>query len=165
MGRLKFYNVDDEYIEYLYSIDNRVPFNKNSKRPYIGIILEINKFKYFAPMFSPKQQHNKYKTNATYIKIGEGLGIIKLNNMIPVNIKNLRYIDFNNIEDKKYRNLLIQQNNYIQLNTDKIREKANKLYQFVINDNKKFFTDICCDFKLLEEKCKEYNSEMIDKTT
>lgn len=105
-------------------------------------------------MFSPKQQHNKYKTNATYIKIGEGLGIIKLNNMIPVNIKNLRYIDFNNIEDKKYRNLLIQQNNYIQLNTDKIREKANKLYQFVINDNKKFFTDICCDFKLLEEKCK-----------
>lgn len=154
MGRLKFYNVDDEYIEYLYSIDNRVPFNKNNKRPYIWIILEINKFKYFAPMFSPKQQHNKYKTNATYIKIGEGLGIIKLNNMIPVNIKNLRYIDFNNIEDKKYRNLLIQQNNYIQLNTDKIREKANKLYQFVINDNKKFFTDICCDFKLLEEKCK-----------
>lgn len=164
MERLKFYNVDDEYIEYLYSIDNRVPFNKNSKRPYIGIILEINKFKYFAPMFSPKQQHNKYKTNATYIKIGEGLGIIKLNNMIPVNIRNLRYIDFNNIEDKKYRNLLIQQNNYIQLNTDKIREKANKLYQFVINDNKKFFTYICCNFKLLEEKCKLYNSEMIDKT-
>ena len=155
MERLKFYNVDDKYIEYLYSIDNRVPFNKNNKRPYIGIILEINKFKYFAPMFSPKQQHNKYKTNATYIKIGEGLGIIKLNNMIPVN---LIYIDFNNIEDKKYKNLLIQQNNYIQLNTDKIREKANKLYQFVTNDNKKFFTDICCNFKLLEEKCKEYNS-------
>lgn len=35
MERLKFYNVDDKYIEYLYSIDNRVPFNKNNKRPYI----------------------------------------------------------------------------------------------------------------------------------
>ena len=37
MDRLKFYNIDDQYIEYLYQFDKRVPFNKNSKRPYIGI--------------------------------------------------------------------------------------------------------------------------------
>lgn len=54
MDRLKFYNIDDQYIEYLYQFDKKVPFNKNSKRPYIGIILEINGITYFAPMFSPK---------------------------------------------------------------------------------------------------------------
>ena len=47
MGRLKLYNIDDQYIEYLYQFDNKVPFNKNSKRPYIGIILEINKEKWY----------------------------------------------------------------------------------------------------------------------
>lgn len=158
MDRLKFYNIDDKYISYLYNFDNKVPFNKNSKRPYIGIVLEINGIKYFAPMFSPKQQHSKYKANATHIRIGSNMGMIKLNNMIPVEDKNLKLINFNNIKDKKYRTLLIQQNNFIQLNTEKIRDMANKLYKFVTIDKKEFFINICCDFKLLEEKSKLYNS-------
>lgn len=118
MERLKFYNVDDKYIQYLYNFDKKVPYNKNSKRPYIGIIFEINEMTYFAPMFSPKQQH------------------------------------------KKYRNLLIQQNSFIQLNTEKIRNMVNKLYRFVTCDKKEFFLQICCDFKLLEEKCKEFKNEI-----
>ena len=163
MDRLKFYNIDDKYIEYLYQFDKKVPFNKNSKRPYIGIILEINEITYFAPMFSPKQQHNKYKANATHIRIGKDLGMIKLNNMIPVNKENLKYINFNDIQDKKYKNLLIQQNNFIQLNTDEIRQTAEKLYKFVTIDKKDFFIKLCCDFKLLEEKCKNYNNIMVEE--
>lgn len=158
MERLKFYNVNDDYIKYLYQFDKKVPFNKNNKRPYIGIILEINGMTYFAPMFSPKPQHSRYKANATYIKIEENLGLIRLNNMIPVSKENLKYIDFNKIQDKKYRNLLIQQNNFIQINTDKIRDVANKLYNFVTEDKKEFFVNICCDFKLLEQKCRLYNN-------
>ncbi len=77
-------------------------------------------------MFSPKQQHSKYKANVTHIRIGKNMGIIKLNNMILVNDENLKLINFNDIKDLKYRNLLIQQNNFIQLNTEKIREMSNK---------------------------------------
>lgn len=157
MEKLKFYNIDDNYIKYLYEFDKKVPFNKDNKRPYIGIVLEINGTKYFAPMFSPKKQHSKYKSNATYIRIGEGLGILRLNNMIPVEDKNLKYINFNDIKDNKYKYLLIQQNNFIQRNTEKIRENANKLYKFVTIDKKVFFTNLCCNFELLEEKCKLYN--------
>ena len=69
-----------------------------------GIILEINNLTYFAPMFSPKQQHSKYKANATHIRIGENLGLIRLNNMIPVNKNNLKYIDFNKITSIIYDN-------------------------------------------------------------
>lgn len=158
MERLKFYNIDDEYISYLYQFDIRVPYNKNSKRPYIGIIFNINGITYFAPMFSPKQQHSTYKSNATHINITDNLGMIKLNNMIPVNKEDLRYIDFNKIKDKKYKNLLIQQNNFIQLNADRIRNTAIKLYKFVTVDKKTFFTKLCCDFILLEEKCREYKN-------
>ncbi len=156
MKRLKFYNIDDNYIEFLHSFDNKVPYNKKNRRPYIGIILEVNGLTYFAPMFSPKQQHKTYNSNKTYIKISNNMGIIKLNNMIPVNIENLTYIDFNSIQDKKYRNLLIQQNNFIQLNADRIREMANKLYKFVTIDKKDFFIQICCDFKLLEKESRNY---------
>lgn len=111
---------------------------------------------YFAPMFSPKKQHQKYKANITFIKIKEELGIIRLNNMIPVNESELKYIDFNNVDDKKYRNLLIQQNNFIQQNAEKIRNTAEKIYRFVTKDKKDFFIEICCNFKLLEEKYKQY---------
>ena len=41
MNKLIFYNINDDYIEYLYGFDKRVPHNKNAKRPYIGIIIEI----------------------------------------------------------------------------------------------------------------------------
>ena len=45
MDRLKFYNIDDKYIAYLYNF---------VKRPYIEIVLEINGIKYFAPMVFAK---------------------------------------------------------------------------------------------------------------
>lgn len=111
-------------------------------------------------MFSPKKQHSTYKANVTHIKVNGNLGMIKLNNMIPVNKENLKYIDFNNVKDKKYKNLLIQQNNFIQINTNKIREKAEKLYKFVAIDKKEFFVNLCCDFKMLEKKCKKYKKEI-----
>ena len=160
MERLKFYNIDEEYITYLYEFDKKVPFNKDSKRPYIGIVLKIEGITYFAPMFSPKKQHNKYKSNATYVKIGNNLGIIRLNNMIPVNKENLKYVNFDNIKNEKYKNLLIQQNNFIQLNTNVIKKKAYNIYKFVTEDKKEFFVGLCCNFKLLEEKCSQFRKKL-----
>ena len=157
MNRLKFYNVNDKYIRYLHSFDIKVPFNKNQNRPYVGIVIEINSFKYFAPMFSPKKNHMKYEDNPTYIKIGSQYGIIRFNNMIPVIDKYLKYINFDNINDIKYKNLLLAQNRFIQSNTDKIRDKAEKLYKFVTIDKKVFFVNLSCNFKLLKEKAALYS--------
>jgi len=157
MSRIQFYHISDKYIEYLHQFDEKVPFNKNGKRPYIGIVLNINNIKYFAPLFSPKPQHAKYSDNPTYLRIGKDYGIIRFNLMLPVIESELSYIDFNDIEDEKYRNLLIAQNNFIQTNTAKILERANKLYKWVVCDKKDFFTSISCNFQLLEEKSLLYN--------
>lgn len=156
MDRLKFYNIDNEYINYLYQFDNKVPYNKEQKRPYIGIIIEVNNMKYFAPLFSPKIAHKKYSDNPTYMRIGKEYGIIRFNNMIPVIESLLRPIKFSDIKDRKYRNLVIAQNNFIQKNTKKIRSKAEKLYNIVTVDKKEFFINLSCNFKLLEEKADEY---------
>ena len=55
-----FYIVSDEYIAYLSKIETHVMKNKPNERTYhrkyVGIITEINGFKYFVPMSSPKDK-------------------------------------------------------------------------------------------------------------
>ena len=43
---LKFYIVEEKYIEYLSQFDKHVSWNKNQKRPYIGIVLKIEDYLY-----------------------------------------------------------------------------------------------------------------------
>ena len=46
------------------------------------------------------------------------------------------------------------------MDKQKIIDKAEKIYNIVTNDKKnkvsKFYKDLSCNFKLLEEKCLEY---------
>lgn len=161
IDKLNFYTVNDEYIEYLYQFDKRVPYNKNSKRPYIGVVLKFKDINYFAPLFSPKINHPKYSDNPTYMRIGTDYGIVRFNNMIPVPINELKYLNINNVKDEKYRMLLISQNHFIKLHSEKILKKAIKLYTWVTVDNKDFFVNLSCNFKLLEEKSKLYKSNLL----
>ncbi len=39
---MKFYNIKDEYINYLKKYDAKVVDNKKGKRPYVGVVLEID---------------------------------------------------------------------------------------------------------------------------
>ncbi len=52
-------------------------------------------------------------------------------------------------------------------NKQKIINKAEKIYHVVTKESKskmaKFYKDLGCDFKLLEEKSKLYNSHKIHK--
>ena len=58
------------------------------------------------------------------------------------------------IEDRNYKNLLNKEFAFCVKMLPLIIQKANKLYNKQISTGliKKF----CCDFRLLEEKCKEY---------
>ena len=38
MRNLKLYIIENEYINYLRKFDNKVAYNKNKKRPFIGVI-------------------------------------------------------------------------------------------------------------------------------
>ena len=58
MDNFKIYSVTDEYIDYLRIIEPNVYSNKVENRihtrKYIGTVLEMNGYKYFVPMSSPK---------------------------------------------------------------------------------------------------------------
>ena len=69
MNKLRLYKIEIEYIKYLYTFDKRVQYNPNQpdayteKRPYLGIVLEVNEFDYFVPLEHPRLNHQKMKNN------------------------------------------------------------------------------------------------------
>lgn len=129
MNKLKLYRVDVNYIKYLYSFDNKVQYNKEQKdeytrkRPYLGVVLQVNEFEYFVPLEHPREAHQKMKDNIYILKIHNGkYGILGFNNMIP--IKREELIEFNiNNENKKYRQILISQYHFCNKHIKEIQEE------------------------------------------
>lgn len=162
---LRIVRVDSEYYDYLRRFDNKVMYNKNEKelRPFIGILFEIDNYEYFAPLSSPKEKHKKMKNTIDFFKIKGGeLGAVNFNNMIPVRISFYTLIDLNketlSVEEFKYQKLLQEQLQWLNANYYQVKNKSFKLYQ-LYNDGRlpEKIKMRCCNFKLLEEKCLEYD--------
>ena len=162
---LKLVKIDYKYCDYLRNFDLKVPYNfdKKNKRPFVGVLFEVNKCKYFAPLSSPKQKHLKMKNTIDFLRLDNGkLGAINFNNMLPVTDNNIEIIDlnikYNSKKEEKYQKLLKEQIYWLNRNDEKLYKRSKKLYNSYINgklDNKIKLR--CCNFKLLEEKCKEFN--------
>lgn len=166
LGKLNFYIIDNDYIDYLSKYDKHIAYNKNAKRPYIGVVIIVESHYYFAPLFSPKPKHKTYKDNLTFFRIvnrksKKELGIIRFSDMIPVPQECVYLLDIKN-KSYGYKRLLSEQYSYINKkeNKQKILEKSEKLYNIITKQTKskmtKFYKNLSCDFKLLEQKSSEY---------
>ena len=157
--------LDTEYCNYLRKFDDRVPYNYGRKelRPFVGVLFEVNNCKYFAPLSSPKPKHLKLKSKLDFLKIDNGkLGAINFNNMLPVTEKNIIKLDLNKKcstkQEEKYIKLLKDQIYWLNRNDEKLYNRAKKLYdKYVTGILNLNIAKRCCNFKLLEEKCNEFN--------
>lgn len=163
---LKLIRVDTKYCDYLREFDSKVSYNKYEKelRPFIGVLFTIENIEYFAPLASPKPKHLKMRNTIDFFKIKQGeLGAINFNNMIPVKENNYKLIDLDKIpitnEEKKYQKLLKEQLDWLNENYIQVKNKAFNLYN-LYNKNRlsENIKSRCCNFKLLEKKCIEYNN-------
>ncbi len=106
-------------------------------------------------------------TSRDFFKIDNGkLGAINFNNMIPVTKNNYSLLNLDNnakkTEDIQYNILLQKQLNWLNQHYEQVKNKSKKLYELYINDKLPYVLKCrCCNFKLLEEKCEEYNKELI----
>lgn len=164
---LKFYIVNEDYIDYLSQFDNHVSWNKKEKRPYVGIVLKVGNYLYFAPLYSYKVGYDKYKDNPSFMRIedrkGKNVSIIRFAEMIPVPETAIQLLDFNSRGDK-YRDLLQAESKFINDNKNVIYTKAKKIYKNVVHIKTPFFTNISCNFELLEQKSKEYVNDVPKET-
>ena len=162
---MKFYHVKDTYIQYLRKYDTKVAENKQESRPYVGVVIEINGIKYYAPFTSPKSKHLNMKNTKDFRKINNGIyGAINFNNMIPVPDRALLLIDINNEPNEKYRRLLQNQYKAIESDEAAIIRTAEKLRRLILESEEslsaydKKIKSRCCDLETLEKIYKMYGS-------
>lgn len=181
MGKLKLYIVDADYVKYLYGFDNRVMFwdgeNYKTDRKYIGVVLNINGFNYFAPLSSPKDNDYFYvkgekkikKNNIPIIRLVTDddvlLGKIKLGNMIPVKDDYITLYDIEGEPDKKYKGLVKKEMLCIRKSKEEIIKNASVLYNQKLNNYEGIsYLDATIDFKVLEEACNNYMVDLTEET-
>ena len=168
MDKLLLVKLDSNYCDYLRKYDKRVPYNYDRKelRPFVGVLFEVNNCMYFAPLSSPKEKHKTMKTTIDFMKIDSGkLGAINFNNMLPVTEKNIIELDLDKEcltkTEEKYTKMLKEQIFWLNRNESKLYAKSKKLYDNYVNGKLNHNIAIrCCNFTLLEEKCKEYNENI-----
>lgn len=160
---MRFYHIEEGYIDFLRLYGARVPLNKMGRRPYVGVIITVGEIQYFAPLTSPKAKHLRMKNTKDFRKIGGGAyGAINLNNMIPVPQCALLEIDIQSEPDRQYRNLLQNQQAAIRADESAITEAAEKLHRLIfterelLSDYERTVQDRCCNLRLLESVFTQY---------
>ena len=178
--KIYLYNIDDNYIKYLKSFDNSVSDSKVGKRKhsrkYVGAVVEVNNFKYFAPLSSPKPKD--YNSDGTIRKdpifitrivtVGDDgnlelKGKLLLGNMIPVIDTVLTKYNPANETDLNYKTLVIKELDFITKNRKSIARKANIIYNqkvgnYKVSSHATYLNEVV-DFTLLEQKALKYNSK------
>ena len=156
---IKIYDVDYSYRRYLHSYDHRVNLKPN--RRFMGVIVIVDTIQYLIPLTSRPYRNNGKRRNArTTVEIknesGEIIAALLVNNMIPVPVNCYHLVDIPNDRDKDYLN---SENIYlrkIKVKREIIR-KVKSVRDSVLVHHDEFMIGFCCDFKLLEEKCLEWN--------
>jgi protein AbiQ len=156
---MKFYTIDDGYLDHLRAADPKVPNSLGptytKKKPYLGVLLNVDGNDFLAPLSSPKYWHAQVATSdVTMFKLYDrsdasiSLGIISLSFMLPAPPHVLSYLDFST-QDPKYATLLQAQYEYIKTKWGKIQTKAEKIYNQVVINPKPYLAGKTCDFAKL----------------
>ena len=118
--------------------------------------MKINGFDYFAPLSSFKPKHKRLSETTDFIKVGT-YAVINLNNMFPAPMSLCKQVVIDDITDIHYKNLVRMEYRIIRQKTELILNNAKAVYEHkMINDGKSKLSQRCHDFRLLEEKCREY---------
>ncbi|MDE6063770.1 MAG: type III toxin-antitoxin system ToxN/AbiQ family toxin [Lachnospiraceae bacterium] len=174
MDKLNFYTVDLEYVQFLKKAEqaqrgfSRVPnveYGENRKPKFLcGVVLQVNNVDYYVPVTSYKQQ----KPDNFLIKADNGqvTSSLRFNYMFPIPKNLVTERKIAGEPDLAYRALLSQELRYCINNQETIQHLAERTYKRVNLGLDNGLVTNSCDFKLLEQKCQEYNlSTQKDKTT
>lgn len=118
IGSLCVYRIDIKYIRDLQKIDSRVmsvsPQIGKEGRPFLGVVVMCNGFKYCVPLSRPKEKHKRMRNKIDFKKIevnGELLGVLNFNLMIPIERAQLKKIDtvirkHDNLDTRRHKRYL-----------------------------------------------------------
>ena len=183
--KLTFININQDYLKYLHEECPEVYYKPicYDNKPYLGILINNEGQEYVIPISSAKKKHETWKnidsdrfliyekydrmpdsSEAVCKRLPDGtiehlLSVIDLKKMIPVKDGlytrvNLIHSDTDSEEIRNYKNLMNKEFAFCLKLLNLLIKKVNKIYEKQISSGK--IVKYCCDFKLLEEKCKDY---------
>lgn len=138
-------------------------------RPFLGLVTLINGRNYCIPLTSPKPKFQSRKSQIDFIKIfdesdgrvgGQGklIGILNINNMIPVSDEVIQKVDLTlyrneKTEIKRQKILMQKQLRWCRNHSDTIVNRCNKVYKLVTEEpeRNKNLTRRCNRFEELEK--------------
>lgn len=155
---LKFYDVDENYINYLKSIDRQIPdisYSTNNKF-VCGIVLDINGISYYAPI---SHTTHRFRTSKLIYDKGTPISSIRFSFMFPAPNSVLKQKDFRQIrmQDPHYADIITAEYNYCKANESSITQKAQSVYAIGCNKNHPY-NYTCCDFAKLESEYMKYDA-------
>ena len=162
---MELFTIDTGYIDYLKHFQTHIWDNEENDRlrPYVGVVMDVGGFKYYAPLSSPRPKHQKMLDRLDFIRLehrGQLRGVINLNNMIPVSERLISKIDIAGIADCHYKNLLNIEMIDIRRKQSTIQKNARSLYnkvtRFRDEPQNARLVALCYDFLFLEQKLLEY---------
>ncbi len=123
MDELHLYQIKTSYVKYLNQFDKKILNNEknNNIRPYIGVVFEINQFKYYVPLSSPKSKHHSWRDRLDFIRLEDDsnlIAVLNINNMIPVPLSEITLLNIAN-EPEPYKSLLNKE--YLLIKKKKIK--------------------------------------------
>ncbi len=172
MSELKLYEVSEEYISYISTVEKNVFSSKendrNHTRKYLGIVYSINGYNYYIPLSSPKNSDYRLENGVQKIRGSiipiiritaqsssgelELKGTLKLSNMIPVPASELTLYDMEHEQDLFYKALIHKEMLFIRKNKNKIIQNAKILYKQKKESNPAIgYLKNTVDFTLLEQ--------------
>ncbi|MDD6071344.1 MAG: type III toxin-antitoxin system ToxN/AbiQ family toxin [Clostridiales bacterium] len=155
---LKLYEINSNYIKYLAKYQDHLFISDGDKanRKYIGIILQMNGLKYFAPLSSFKQKHKRMKGSVDFIKLRD-YAVININNIVPVPEGEYHLVDVNGTKDQQYRFLMQAESREINRQRNRILKNADIVYKHKLRyGDATPLAKRTNNFVELEKRCKEY---------
>lgn len=157
---MQFYYVDKEYINYLRKKESKIPNIEYSNRDKFvcGKVLSVGDINYYVPV---SHFNKKLQTNFPIKLNDEIIATLQFKFMFPAPDEAVKRVDFKEISssDVKYADLLYKEYDYCKKHKDDIYKKAEYVYYKIGGNEKHYLYDKCCNFKLLEELYKEYESK------
>ena len=168
---MDFYRINEEYNQYLqkYEKENRgvtkvpnIRYTDRNKFAF-GAVMQVHGMNYYVSVssFDKKQEANiliRVPGDEKEIK-----GSLRFNYMIPVPEECIEKLVIKDVQDKKYRLLLNKEYQFCVDNAERIRKKANKIYEMVTTNRKQKLTDNSCAFSILEQGYQEYVENILKK--
>lgn len=186
-GKLTFININQDYLKYLHDACSEVYYKPSSyaRKPYIGILVQEGGIEYVISRSSAKEKHKTWKNveadrfliyencgkssvsaRAICKENGDGsvkhiLSVIDLKKMLPIKDGLYTKVDLtaspdDTVDTRNYKNLMNKEFAFCVKILPQIIQKANKLYEKQMATKK--VIKFCCDFRLLEERCREYEA-------